>query len=173
VTATPDGSFEEAFEALFARAYRVALRILGHSGEAEDVAAEALARALRSWRRVALRSPEAWVVRVTTNLAIDVVRRRKWMGDSAGVADARVDGAARGDDADTRLALREMLHSLPRRQRDVLALRYLADLSEADTAAVLGIAPGTVKRHANRGVERMRRRLGDNGDSKEVVSVAW
>lgn len=169
-------SFEECFEALFTRAYHVAFRILGHSGEAEDAAAEAMARALRSWRRVRVHdSPEAWVVRVATNLAIDVVRRRKWAGDEPAAATAAARSAAAPDDADTRLALRQLLHSLPRRQRDVLALRYLADLSEADTAAVLGIAPGTVKRHANRGITRMRRRLAEGADAADAkeVRVAW
>lgn len=166
-------SFEECFEALFTRAYHVAFRILGHSGEAEDAAAEAMARTLRSWRRVrSMQSPEAWVVRVTTNLAIDVVRRRKWVGQES---PGRSEAAARADDADTRLALRELLQSLPRRQRDVLALRYLADLSEADTATVLGIAPGTVKRHANRGISRLRKRLseGVDGTESKEVQVAW
>lgn len=149
--------FEEAFERLFARAYHVAFRVLGHSGEAEDVAAEALARTLASWRKVrAMQAPEGWVVRVATNLAIDTFRRRKWIDDRA-VRLARTDVvAARGDDSDVRIDLHVLLGTLPQRQREVLALRYLADLSEAETAAVLGIAQGTVKRHANRGISRMR-----------------
>jgi len=156
--------FEEAFERLFARAYHVAFRILGHSGEAEDVAAEALARTLDSWKKVrSMQAPDGWVVRVATNLAIDVFRRRKWVDDRI-VRLARPEVvSARGDDTDVRVDLHELLRLLPQRQREVLALRYLADLSEAETAAVLGIAQGTVKRHANRGITRMR---------EEVASVA-
>ena len=156
--------FEEAFERLFARAYHVAFRILGHSGEAEDVAAEALARTLASWRKVrTMNAPEGWVVRVATNLAIDVFRRRKWVDDRI-VRLARPDVvAAKGEDTDIRVDLHALLQGLPQRQREVLALRYLVDLSEAETAAVLGIAQGTVKRHANRGISRMR---------EEVTSVA-
>lgn len=158
--------FEEVFEPLFTRAYHVAYRILGHSGEAEDAAAEALARALRSWKKVrSLNSPEAWVVRVVTNLSIDVLRRRKFVAEDAVQPVASIpDGL---DTADSRLALRDLLRTLPRRQRDVLALRYLADLSEADIAIVLGIAHGSVKRHSSRGLAHIRRRL-----SEEVV-VAW
>lgn len=157
--------FEEAFPALFARAYHVGHRILEHSGEAEDVAAEAMARALRSWRRVrTMRSPEAWVVRVATNLAIDIVRRsgrdrRHPVGEIV----------VRAEDIEGRLVMLDVLDSLPRRQRDVLALRYIADFSEADIAAALGIAPGSVKRHANRGITRLRARLEDGG---EVLSNA-
>lgn len=175
--------FEEVFEALFTRAYHVAYRILAHSGEAEDAAAEALARALRSWKKVrSLNSPEAWVVRVTTNLAIDVLRRRKWVAEDHEAASTEPTAHDRLDESDTRMALRELLRTLPRRQRDVLALRYLADLSEADTATVLGIAPGSVKRHASRGIDRIRRRFaeldadgaaGPDKGEKEVVRVAW
>ena len=48
------------------------------------------------------------------------------------------------------------LATLPKRQREVVVLRYLADLSEAQTAAALGCAPGTVKTHAARGLEALR-----------------
>lgn len=163
--------FEQAFPRLFARSYRVALRMVGDKGEAEDVAAEALARTLRAWRRVRLMaSPEAWVVRVTTNLAIDLLRRRRKHSESA-----LADHAGRSDDLDTRIFVREMVRSLPRRQRDVLALRYLADLSEADIAKVLGIAPGSVKTHASRGIDRLRKRLVDQDadGATEVIRIAF
>jgi DNA-directed RNA polymerase specialized sigma24 family protein len=45
---------------------------------------------------------------------------------------------------------------LPRRQREVVALRYLADLGEADTASLLGITIGSVKQHARRALEALR-----------------
>ena len=71
-------TFEAAFAELMLAAFRVAVRILGNVAEAEDVAAEALARALRSWDRVgALPYRKAWVVRVASNLAIDRIRRRR------------------------------------------------------------------------------------------------
>lgn len=48
------------------------------------------------------------------------------------------------------------MSSLPPKQRAVVALRYLEDLSEAETAAALGISIGTVKAHASRGLDRLR-----------------
>ena len=54
--------------------------------------------------------------------------------------------------------------SLPTRQRDVLVLRYLADLTEADTAAALGVAIGTVKQHAHRGLAALRASLAPAGE---------
>jgi RNA polymerase sigma factor (sigma-70 family) len=163
-----DGDFREAFEGLLLLSYRVALRILGHPGDSEDVAAEALARTLRSWSRVRrLGSPEAWVTRVTTNLAIDVLRRRRFADKASTLAPL----AMVVDDPDVRIALRELLRTLPRRQCEVLALRYLADLSEVEVAAALGISLGSVKRHASRGVTRLRKVLDDAGTGG--VSYAW
>lgn len=161
--------FEESFERLFARSFHVAFRILGHSGEAEDVASDAMARALRSWRRVrGMASPDGWVVRVTTNLAIDQIRRNQRLAEKTGAGSrsasrSALTAAVRSDEVDARIDLHRVLGTLPRRQREVLALRYLADLSEAETAALLGIARGTVKRHANRGISKMR---------EEVLEVA-
>ena len=151
-------SFDEAFDRLFSRSYHVAVRILGPAGEAEDVAAEALARTLRSWRRVrGMESPDGWVVRVTTNLAIDTIRRNRRLAEKTSSAGRGVVlPPPRSDDVEARVDLHQLLQTLPRRQREVLALRYLADMSEAETAAALGIACGTVKRHANRGIARIR-----------------
>ena len=144
--------FEEAFEALYARSYRLALRLVGSSAEAEDVASEALARAYLAWRR--LRSPDhrtAWVLRVTTNLAIDVHRRR---------ARRPVDPpAVVPDEADLRVVLAEALRRLPERQRQVVVLRYLVDLSEAEVSRALDISPGSVKQHLHRALASLRRTL--------------
>ena len=60
--------FETAFRELFPRSYRVAVRILGDGADAEDAAAEALARAHASWKKVGTMSyRDAWVLRVTAN----------------------------------------------------------------------------------------------------------
>ena len=58
-----------------------------------------------------------------------------------------------------RRAVVDAMHALPRRQREVLALRYYLDLSEREIAETLGISPGAVKSHASRGAEAMRRSL--------------
>src|SRR5580704_7053900 len=72
---SPPG-FDAAFGGLYQLAYRVAFRILGDRGDAEDVAQEALARASLRWSRLEDR-PEGWVSRVASNLAIDRYRRRR------------------------------------------------------------------------------------------------
>ena len=60
------------------------------------------------------------------------------------------------DNVELRWDLQQALRALPRRQREVVALRYLDDFSEQDTAAALAIDIGTVKSHASRGLSRLR-----------------
>lgn len=146
--------FRDAFPGLFIAAYRLALRLLGSPAEAEDVAAEAVARALVRWERIGdLPYREAWVARVATNLAIDQLRRRR-------APQAAVEPGADPTDATAlRLALGAALAALPRRQREVIALRYLVDLEEQDVARALGISINSVKKHASRGRAALRERL--------------
>src|SRR5688572_3065942 len=73
-----DESFEEAFDLLFPRARRLAYRMLGDAAAAEDVAAEALARAYANWGKLRdLAHRDGWVLRVATNLAVDSTRKRR------------------------------------------------------------------------------------------------
>lgn len=150
--------FGQAFPALFARAYRVAFRLLGSRPDAEDLAQDALARAFVRWPTIAARQPEAWVAVVTANLAIDIgrqrTRRRSFRPD-------RLKPVETEGDALERMALREALRSLAGRQQQVVVLRYVADLSEADVATALHITVGSVKQHAARGCAQLRARLGD------------
>lgn len=170
-THAPDG-FEEAFDPLFRRAFLVARRILGDPTSSEDVAAEALARAYAHWSRIGDQPwREGWVVRVTTNLAIDVARGNSRFADRP----VAVDTASREDTADDvvvlRVTLAAALQRLPKRQREAVSLRYLAGLSEAEVADALQVSVGSVKTHLHRGVQRLRTRLGDDTDRRlEVVA---
>jgi RNA polymerase sigma-70 factor (ECF subfamily) len=150
-----DGGFDGAFSTLYPVAYRAAHRIVGSVAEAEDIAADALARALVRWPRVSqLDHPEAWVVRVATNLAIDATRKRRVLPV---VMDPVMDPA---EAAALRITLAVALGQLPRRQREVIALRYLAGLSEHEVAEAMGIADSSVKEHAKRAMASLRRRFG-------------
>jgi RNA polymerase sigma factor (sigma-70 family) len=143
--------FEESFEPLRRLAYRVAYRLLGQRPAAEDVAAETLSRADSRWSSVADHA-EPWVVTVATNLTLDVGRHR---AKEAG-RKVHIDQVVPDPQIETRLDLQRALAALPRRQREVVALRFLGDFSEQATAEALGIDVGTVKSHASRGLSRLR-----------------
>ena len=148
--------FENAFDELFPRAFRLARGILGDAAAAEDVAAEALARAYARWARVAdLPWRDGWVLRVAANLAIDAVRRGRRPVPVPTSAPSAEDEAVV-----LRLALSAALRALPRRQRQAVALHYLGGLSDGEVAATLGISTGSVKTHISRGVAALRARLG-------------
>lgn len=160
-TQTADTEFERFFRALYPRAYGIALRMLGSPAEAEDAAAEAFARTLVRWRRVStLDYREAWVLRVTANVAVDMVRRRRPVTRRE---EAMVEPQ---ESAADRVSMLGALSTLPARQRDVLLLRYYGDFSDDDIARCLSMANGTVKSHLHRGLVRLRGRF--ETDGKEV-----
>ena len=147
---TPE--FEAEFDRLFGRAYAVARRLTGDGSAAEDVAAEALTRTYVHWNRVrGFEYRDAWVAKVATNLAIRAARRRE--APAAGVT------ADPSDATTLRLALVDALDRLPRRQREAVALRYLADLSVDDVARALGVSAGTVKQSVHRALQTLRAQM--------------
>ena len=151
VVLEPVRDFEASFEVLRRLAYRVAYRLLGERSVAEDISAETLARAYSRWPSVADHA-EPWVVKVATNLTLDVGRHR---AKEAG-RKVHIEQVAPDPQIDMRLDLQRALAALPRRQREVVALRFLGDFSEQATADALGIDVGTVKSHASRGLSRLR-----------------
>jgi RNA polymerase sigma factor (sigma-70 family) len=159
-----DDGFDEAFDELFPRAVRLGTRLLGDRSAAEDVAAEALARAYARWSKVGgLPYRDGWVLKVATNLAIDRLRRRP-----PEVAPTPNQDFA--DSVELRMALNAALLTLAPRQRQAVALRYLGGLSDREVADALGISLGSVKTHIHRGLNGLRARLGTG--LEEVVPVA-
>jgi RNA polymerase sigma factor (sigma-70 family) len=147
-------NFDDLFRELYIPAYTVALRLLGDSQEAEDAACEALARTAASWHRLrGLPHQRAWVLRVTANVAVDLLRKRPRAGEPTR-------RAAWAGSPDDRLLLADALRRLPRRQREVLVLRFLADMTEVEVAGQLEISRGAVKQHCRRGLVRLRELIG-------------
>lgn len=151
-------SFDEAFTSLYAVAYRVAFRVVGQREEATDIAQETLARAAVRWSRVHDHAAP-WVATVAGNLAIEYWRKRK-RRDAVELRPALPASPANGGFTDERqierMDLVRALRALPRRQRQVVVLRYLADCSEAEVAALIGCSQGTVKSSASRGLTALR-----------------
>jgi RNA polymerase sigma-70 factor (sigma-E family) len=155
-----DRAFEDEFSPLFRAAYKVAYRLSGSREDAADCAQEACARAYTDWKRLIRRGDVTpWVIRVSSNLAIDRWRKVQ----RARRIPAADDVAAPDPD---RLDLARALDTLPRRQREVIVLRYIADLSEAAVANALGCSVGTVKTHASRALVTLRRALGSDEESR-------
>jgi RNA polymerase sigma factor (sigma-70 family) len=143
---TADQDYVEQFPLLWQQAYVVAYRVLGSRSGAEDVAQETLARAFSWWPKIA-RTPHGWVAKVAYGMAIDQVRRHK---TARAILEETVETPARDPRIEDRMDLMAAIERLPRRQRQVVVLRYLADRSEADTATALGLRVTTVRRHATR-----------------------
>lgn len=147
------GDFDASFDELYTVAYRAAFRLLGQRDDADDVAQEALVRAFVRWRRLRRHPhPKAWVARVSTNLAVDrwrADRRAQPEIDAPRVPQPDVSAVGRAD-------VVAALSRLPRRQREVAVLLYLADMAEDDVAAALGVSDGTVKQHASRARDALR-----------------
>ena len=132
---------------------RTVLAAVRDVDQAQDLVAEAFARAWASWPKVSRHPvPRAWVVRTALNLSVSSWRRQRRELPLTG-HDAPARGPA-SSLADTELTA--ALQRLPARQRQVVALRIFLDLDTAHTAEVLGIAPGTVTAHLTRALTALR-----------------
>jgi RNA polymerase sigma-70 factor (sigma-E family) len=166
-----DAEFEAFFRSEFNRVWRLVRRIAPDVQAAEDVAAEAFARAYADWSRVrTLEHRLSWVLRVAGNVAVDAARAEtRGVRASSGPAGAPQAERVRADDAiAVREALVAALRHLPRRQREAIVLRYLGDLTVEEVAYSMGMAAATVKTHLHRGVRRLRKAMGSDWDRGEM-----
>jgi RNA polymerase sigma-70 factor (sigma-E family) len=149
-----DVSFEQFVTARRAALLRTAYLLTGDPDDAEDLLQVSLAKAYPRWRRLADR-PEPYVRRIMARESVDRWRARRWRET---LVDAPVEPATGdGTDAhDRRMELARALRSLSPRQRAVVVLRYFDDLTERETAHLLGISVGTVKSHARDALARLR-----------------
>ncbi|WP_171112311.1 MULTISPECIES: SigE family RNA polymerase sigma factor [Streptomyces] len=155
--AEPEAQFQEFVRARWSHLVRTAYLLTGDAHHAEDLTQTALAKAYRSWRRVARSdSPEAYVRRMLVTCNSDRFRKRRVreaLTASPPERAGRDDAVSR---ADERSALMGALAGLPPRQRAVVVMRYWEDLSEAEVAEVLGCSTGTVKSQAAKGLAKLR-----------------
>jgi RNA polymerase sigma factor (sigma-70 family) len=158
LTGSKDRDYAEQFPQLWQRAYSVAYRVLGSRPAAEDAAQETMAKAYSWWSRIAT-SPQGWVAKVAYGLAIDQLRRQRrdrttlagpGGPDGPDGSEPRDPRDGRDPHHEERMDLMAAIERLPRRQRQVVVLRYLADQSEADTAAAMGLRVTSVRRHTAR-----------------------
>ena len=153
--------FDEFVRGRSASLMRSAYLLTGDRHAAEDLVQEVLMRMYARWRSIR-KAPDAYARRALVHRAINRWRSRSRRPETALLdrdeATGRDEMAGVTARRDVVLALR----ALPPRQRAVVVLRYLDDLSEAETAAVLGCGVGTVKSQASRGLARLREALTDD-----------
>ncbi|MFI6456802.1 SigE family RNA polymerase sigma factor [Streptosporangium amethystogenes] len=137
---------------------RVAYLACGDEREAEDLLQTALERTYRNWDRVRYDNPEPYLRRVIVNTSISRARRRAILRIIP--MHTPPEPSERETDVDLRHVLMETLRALPPRQRAVIVLRYWEDLSEAQTAEILGCSTGTVKSQASKALAKLRVAIG-------------
>lgn len=150
-----DGDFEAFVLARRRSLLRTAWLLTGDWERAEDLVQSALLRCYPHWGRIAAGDPDAYVRRALARLATSWWRRR-WRGEvPTEVLPERADRDPYAQ-VDLRLAVLGALAQLPARQRAAVVLRYLDDLSEAQTAAALDCSVGTVKSQTAAALARLR-----------------
>jgi RNA polymerase sigma factor (sigma-70 family) len=145
-------------------AFRTAYLVTRNAADAEDAAQDAFVKAFRALPRFRAGAPlRPWLLRIVANEARN---RRRASVRREGLAlraahEAPSGGAAPSPEgrllaAEERRRLLAAVDALPEEQRLAIGCRYLLELSEAETAAVLGIRPGTVKSRLSRALDRLR-----------------
>jgi RNA polymerase sigma-70 factor (ECF subfamily) len=160
-------AFADFYLASHAACLRAVMAGCADQDLAEDLVAEAFARAWASWPAVSRHpAPRAWIVRTALNTKVSWWRRgrREVRLGPERAEIAAADPASEGVDA----VLLRALRRLPAREREVIALRVFLDLDTRTTAEVLGIADGTVRAHLSRAVTTLRAHL-NVPDRQELV----
>lgn len=157
------GRIAALYQASGPGALRLAYLMTGDRTLAEDLVQDAFVRVIG--RLGHLRdgaSFDAYLRRAVVNLSKNHFRRRAVERAHLERLRGERPGAVPGPDPGERDRLREVLLKLPERQRAAIALRYLEDRSEAEIAAVLECASGTVRSLISRGTATLREELGDD-----------
>jgi RNA polymerase sigma-70 factor (sigma-E family) len=138
---------------------RTAFLLTGDRGHAEDLLQVALSRMARRWETIHT-SPNGYAYALLVNLSRDrrrlLARRPRELPGPEFQAGVAPDPSSTVADRD---AVVRAVRGLPRRQREVVVLRFFLDLSVVETAAALGFSEGAVKSHTSRALARLREML--------------
>jgi len=166
--ADSEAALRELYDLTSAKLYGVALRVVGNRNWAEDVLQEAY---LNIWRiagdyRAHISPPMAWMGVIVRSRALDFLRRRtSERADAALALDDAISETVAGDSpnpmdttqaSEQAWALHECLRKLEAKQREVVSLAYLRDLSHGELSEQLKLPLGTVKTWIRRGLEQLR-----------------
>ncbi|WP_324273459.1 SigE family RNA polymerase sigma factor [Blastococcus brunescens] len=149
---------------------RTAYLLTGDDGHAEDLVQTALLKTYRHWNRIAAQGePIAYVRRVLVTTATSWRRR---LLSTEQVMDAVPEQAHYDRYPERSAAVIDALHALPPRMRAVVVLRFYEDLTEAQTAELLGCSVGTVKTQSSRAMTRLRSALAADPALRPTGGVA-
>ncbi|HEY6064671.1 MAG TPA: sigma-70 family RNA polymerase sigma factor [Thermoanaerobaculia bacterium] len=177
-----DGTFERLVRTFQDRLYSFAHRLSGSREDAEEVTQDSFVRAYRALKtypaeRIRGLALQAWLYRITLNVARNRMRRKRVAqvsienGGAAGEAARRAwdspdDAASRPDsrleESQRRADLASLVATLPERYRSAIVLRYVEGLSLEEVAAILKQPLGTAKSNVHRAVNLLRRAITDS-----------
>ena len=157
-------ALEQLLRTQYDRIFALAAKLLGDRRDAEDAAQEALIAVVRGLHRFDGRSAfPTWVYRITTNVCLDELRRRKRRPPTVElVVEAGPGGRLHDSTVVDRMTVDEALARLPEEYRAAVVLRDLCDLEYAEIAEGLGIPAGTVRSRIARGRAQLAELLGGN-----------
>ena len=150
--------------------HRAAYLMVGDVGLAQDLVQEALTKTYVAWPRLRDRAnAEAYTRKVITNTALTWFRRKGWYGEQPAADLPEHTEGGHADRVAERTSLMHALAQLPPRQRAAIVLRFYDDLTEAQTAAAMDCAVGTVKSQVSAGLAKLRALLGDAVDLDDLM----
>jgi RNA polymerase sigma-70 factor (ECF subfamily) len=159
-------ALSELYLTYFPRVYRYILARTGNSHDAEDLAEEVFMRVLEAIDRFQWREApfSAWLFRIAHNAVISQRRKETARGKSGPLTDMLpVDSAGPEELVENRMALNEVMQAaqkLPEAQRQVIAFRFGAGLSVAETAQAMGKGEGNVKVIQHKAIAKLREMMG-------------
>jgi len=155
-----DATLEQLYDEHYVRLVRLAVLLLGDVGRAEEVVQDSFVAIYKRWDKLGDADVPAYLRQTVVNRSRSVLRHLRVV--RLHPAEVPPDGPGADNDlmrGVRRQAVIDALAQLPRRQREVLALRYYLELSEREIADTLEISQGAVKSHASRGAVALRRHL--------------
>jgi RNA polymerase sigma factor (sigma-70 family) len=160
-----EGGFNLFYETYRKRALGLAIALSGDSARGEEIVQDAFVSAFSAWGRICKYDrPDAWLMRVVANRSVSARRRARTESRLIARLAALETRPAVGIDSPSSdsMFIANLVRTLPRRQAQCVALRYVDDQSPGDIATSLGISPSTVRVHLHRALrtveEAMRRR---------------
>ncbi|RHW23879.1 SigE family RNA polymerase sigma factor [Nocardioides immobilis] len=164
-------AFAEFVAARSGALHRAAYLMVGDVGLAQDLVQEALTKTYVAWPRLRdIGNAEAYTRKAITTTAITWFRKKSWYGERPAELVPDRTGVGHDDAVAVRASLMQALGQLPPRQRAVIVLRYYEDLTEAQAAAVLGCAVGTVKSQSSAALAKLRDLMGDELDLTDLIT---